>query len=388
MLTYLPWKHQKNRVYSCNISDSLELNDIHTIREWVISQFPTKETSTHWWYNELPVNISDSFSNITKCDIITNMFKSETGDNYNIDILNEMNEIYISAPTNEYNLNETSDNIFYTRHIDGPFYYIPFASCYRLIIGLDDNREISTNFNLIPEVHTLKKGDVVAFDFHRECHYITKNVLEPINEDFRVVLKIHYCIYPRWAFYIGKLLGLLTILYNKNFRNLFLYTITTNTVYDKIVVKSMILTTKIVHDIEFYIGYNNISYLCLLTLLSLKTNYYIFLFGSSFIHYFRMIDSISNNCYNLVLKRDYRLYNFIHIIQLISMSYSNNRFSYITYYLILVLYTVSINHLLSFIRFGLLISLYDNLHLLSYNNLYVYSHLLLSLNECYYKIST
>ena len=101
-----------------------------------------------------------------------------------------------------------------------------------------------------------------------------------------------------------------------------------------------------------------------------------------------MIDSISNNCYNLVLKRDYRLYNFIHIIQLISMSYSNNRFSYITYYLILVLYTVSINHLLSFIRFGLLISLYDNLHLLSYNNLYVYSHLLLSLNECYYKVST
>jgi len=387
-MIYLPWKHKKKKVYSCNISDNLAICDINTIRNWVISQNPTNETSTHWWYNELPINIYDSFSNISKCDTIFDMFKSGEYNSYNIDILNDMNEIYISAPTNANKLNDTSDNIFYTRHIDGPFYYIPFASCYRLIIGLDDNREISTNFNLIPEVHTLKKGDVVAFDFHRECHYITKNDFEPINKDFRVILKIHYCIYPQWAFYFGKLLGFLTILYNKNFRNLFLYTLTTNTLYDKIVVKSMIITTKIVHDIEYYIGYNNISYLCLLIYFSLKTNYYIFLFGSSFIHYFRMIDSISNNCYNLVLKRDYRLYNCIHILQLMYMCYSYNKFSFITSYLLLVSYTVHMHHLLSFVKFVLLLSLYDNLYLISYNNLYVFSHLLLSLKECYYKMST
>jgi len=150
----------------------------------------------------------------------------------------------------------------------------------------------------------------------------------------------------------------------------------------------MILTTKIVHDIEYYIGYNNISYLCFLMLFSLKTNYYIFLFGSSFVHYFRIIDSISNNCNNLVLTRDYRLYKFIHIIQLIYMCYSYNRFSNITTYLILISYSVQIYHLLSFAKLVLLISLYDNMYLISYNNLYVLSHLLLSLCECYYKIST
>ena len=42
--------------------------------------------------------------------------------------------------------------MFYTRHIDGPYYYVPFASCYRMIIGLDKNEEIATIFPMLSKV--------------------------------------------------------------------------------------------------------------------------------------------------------------------------------------------------------------------------------------------
>jgi hypothetical protein len=43
-------------------------------------------------------------------------------------------QVYVSAPTT---VKKTSDEVFYTRHIDGPYYYVPFASCFRMIIGMD-----------------------------------------------------------------------------------------------------------------------------------------------------------------------------------------------------------------------------------------------------------
>ena len=43
---------------------------------------------------------------------------------------------------------------------------------------------------------TAQVGDVLAFDFNREPHLITANRDTP-NKDFRVVLKLHYCVYPK-----------------------------------------------------------------------------------------------------------------------------------------------------------------------------------------------
>ena len=83
-----------------------------------------------------------------------------------------MNEVYVSSPVT---VKATSDEVFYTRHIDGPYYYIPFASTFRMIIGMDANEEISTVFDMVPMEHAAQKGDVLAFDFHREPHFIRKN---------------------------------------------------------------------------------------------------------------------------------------------------------------------------------------------------------------------
>jgi hypothetical protein len=385
MLIYFPWIHQKNKVYSTKLH---ETDDINKLREWVISQNPSKDKSTHIWYNKLPTDISMLFLKLATSDKIINMFKNNLSKDHNIDILNDMNEIYVTAPSSTKDEN-TSDTIFYTKHIDGPYYLFPFASCYRLIIGLDDNSNVVTCFNMIPENKIVKKCDVVAFDFHRECHYIYNQNNE--NNDLRVIMKVHYCVYPYWAYYFGKVLGLLSIYYNKAFRNLFLFTLTTNNFYKKSLATLMVKITQTVHDIEYYIGYNNLSYLFILYFISSITNIYIFLFGTTFVHYFRKIDSIKNECDNLVLKRDIRFYYTVYLLQLYYIYYKNitTNSLMLTHLMNLLLYVFKIvspwNIIKCYEIFTLLI-IYDLRDFGSINNLFVYSHLIMIFLK--YKMST
>jgi len=385
MLIYFPWIHQKNKVYSTKLH---ETEDIDKLREWVISQNPSKDKSTHIWYNKLPTDISILFLKLATSDKIINMFKNNLSKSHNFDILNDMNEIYVTAPSSTKDEN-TSDTIFYTKHIDGPYYLFPFASCYRLIIGLDDNSNVVTCFNMIPENKIIKKCDVVAFDFHRECHYIYNE--NNVNKDLRVIMKVHYCVYPYWAYYFGKVLGILSIYYNKAFRNLFLFTLTTNNFYKKSLATLMVKITQTVHDIEYYIGYNNLSYLFILYFISSITNIYIFLFGTTFVHYFRKIDSIKNECDNLVLKRDIRFYYTVYSLQLYYIYYKNitTNSLILTHLMNLLLYVFKIvspwNIIKCYEIFTLLI-IYDLRDFGSINNLFVYSHLIMIFLK--YKMST
>ena len=380
MLIYFPWIHQKNKVFSTKIDDT---NYINELRKWVISQNPPNDKSTHIWYNKLPTDISILFLKLATCDNIINMFKNNFSKNHNIDILNDMNEIYVTAPSSTKDEN-TSDTIFYTKHIDGPYYLFPFASCYRLIIGLDDNSNVVTCFNMIPENKIVKKCDVVAFDFHRECHYIYNQNNE--NNDLRVIMKVHYCVYPYWAYYFGKVLGILSIYYNETFRNLFLFTLTTNNFYKKSLATLMVKITQAVHDIEYYIGYNNISYLFILYFISSITNIYIFLFGTSFVHYFRKIDSIKNACDNLVLKRDIRFYYTVYSLQLYYIYYKNitTNALMLTHLINLLLYVFKIESPWDIIKcyeIFTLLSIYDFRKFGSINNLFVHSHLVMNFLE-------
>jgi len=380
MLIYFPWIHQKNRVYSTKLD---ETDDINKLREWVISQNPSKDKSTHIWYNKLPTDISMLFLKLATSDKIINMFKNNLSKDHNIDILNDMNEIYVTAPSSTKDEN-TSDTIFYTKHIDGPYYLFPFASCYRLIIGLDDNSNVVTCFNMIPENKIVKRGDVVAFDFHRECHYIYNKSNE--NKDLRVIMKVHYCVYPYWAYYFGKVLGLLSIYYNKAFRNLFLFTLTTNNFYKKSLATLMVKITQTVHDLEYYIGYNNISYLFILYFISRITNIYIFLFGTSFVHYFRKIDSIKNECDNLVLKRDIRFYYTVYSLQLYYIYYKNitTNALMLTHLMNLLLYILKIESPWDIIKcyeIFTLLTIYNLRDFGSINNLFVHSHLVMNFLE-------
>jgi hypothetical protein len=317
-MLYLPWRFQKSRVLHCKLkkdasqtsqtSSLSPLSLLHSIREWVIHQCPSVSTSTRWWFKDLPPDIKDSFYDIAKDKRIIEMF----GKGYYIDLLHDMNEVYVSPPSN---YNELVNRDFGRRHINGPFFSIPFASCYQIIVGLDDNRNILTVFHLTPESYIIKTGDVVGFDFHRECHYISPilwNESVARHRGHRVILKIHYCVYPYWACVFGFMLSKLSIFYNKVFRDLKLNQ------QSKRVAKLMIFSTRVYHDIEFYIGNNNIQYASLLLYVASKTHSNVFLFGTSFVHYFRWIDTVKHDSDSVItnplFKRDYYFFKFLYML--------------------------------------------------------------------------
>lgn len=71
------------------------------------------------------------------------MFRSLFSErHYCVDVIEGMNEIYVTGPVR---LDETSnsDQVFYTRHVDGPWGLIPFVSVYRCIVGMDKNMMVS-----------------------------------------------------------------------------------------------------------------------------------------------------------------------------------------------------------------------------------------------------
>ncbi len=390
MFLYLPWKFQNSRVLNCKLNN--DIYSLNLIRDWVIKQAPPINTSTHWWCKDLPPNINELFCDISKNNKIIEMFKTSFGNDCIVDILDDMNEIYVSPPLNN-NKNfkkNASDNIFYTRHIDGPFFYIPFASCYRVIVGLDDNRDIMTVFNIIPETYIIKTGDVIGFDFHRECHYITPIIRyreDIINtKKFRVILKIHYCIYPNWAFAFGFILSKLSIIYNKLFRNLFLFTLKPHNRCIKYLANIMIISTKVYHDIEFYIGNNNIQFIILIYCISININYYIFLFCSSFIHYLRWIDTSENNIEkNILFKRDYYFYKFIYMLQFLHMylSYKTNNPILYTSIIVPVIFTSYISKytdiIPKIIEIYLIFDMINNICNLEYlEYIYLYINILLN----------
>lgn len=329
-MLYFPWRFQRSRVVNCKLGTAN--NTLGSIREWVLEQTPSFKTSTHWWYKDLPPHIKELFNDVTTDKKITEMFKKTLGADHKVDAIHQMNEIYVSPPSNNSKefVKNASDNIFYTRHIDGPFFYVPFASCYRVIVGLDDNRDVITVFNMAQETYMIKTGDVIGFDFNRECHYISRVIWN--NEDtstilekkYRVILKIHYCVYPSWAFVFGFILSKLSIIYNKIFRGLFLFTLNPRSKCRAYLAKYMVLSTQIYHDIEFYIGYNNIHYLLLLVYVSSNLHTNVFLFGSSFVHYLRWIDTekYSSSYITNIFRRDYYFFKFLYMLQFYHMYFS------------------------------------------------------------------
>ena len=98
MFLYFPWKFQNSRVLNCKLNNDIYL--LNLIRDWVIKQEPSINTPSHWWFKDLPPNIYNLFYDISKITKIIEMFKKSFGKQCIIDILDDMNEIYVSPSLN------------------------------------------------------------------------------------------------------------------------------------------------------------------------------------------------------------------------------------------------------------------------------------------------
>lgn len=95
------------------------------------------------------------------------------------------------------------------------------------------------------------KGDVLAFDYNREVHYITRDDSKrDISDEFRVTLKVHYCVYPYVLAPLGWLMGWLNTQYNRAFRALFLKTIKPSTMLEHFLAWNVIVNTDLFDWIE------------------------------------------------------------------------------------------------------------------------------------------
>lgn len=253
------------------------------IQSWVYNQIldKSRKITKHWWYNSLKLSQKESFNEIRKK--IKREFKHHL-DNLCVESIEEMDEIYVSANNR---IENSSDTVFYNKHIDGPYYLFPFCSVYRCIYAINKNINIDTYIDRTNEKFTLSKGDCLLFDFNREIHYISKNntihrvisfnsdtMTETTNSDttssdcdsdyeyekdpHRITLKIHFITYPKYLKYFAMILKYLNIQYNKNARKLFLYTITPTSLCEKMVAKQILFTTKATYLIEKYISFQTI----------------------------------------------------------------------------------------------------------------------------------
>lgn len=294
--------------------------DVRILRDWVIAQNPPIETSSHWWSTDLSPEALAAVKRCSESSQMNRMFRTLFSErNYCMDAIWGMNEVYVTGPKRDDD-NANSDHVFYSRHVDGPFGLVPFASVYRCIVGMDKNHLVTTHFPLANVECNACEGDVLAFDFNREVHYISQDESKrSISDKYRVVIKLHYCIYPRVLAPIGWALSWANTMYNLSFRALFLKTLNPVTPYEHFLAWNVNWQTALLDRVETLFGQRNVLYMSfVLGLWKATGSYETFFALTSFVHYFRYISTfyIRRGIDFGSFKRDVLLFKSLALIQM------------------------------------------------------------------------
>lgn len=289
----IPFLSTKTRLLVGKFKSEQDRRDLAACRSWCVARKPNETMTSHWWVSDLDSSTRQSFERIVESDAMRKLFEAKFHvGKYVIEPVRGMNELYVSAPLR--NGPKNSDDVFFTEHVDGPFCFFPFASLFRCIVALDENAPgFTTHFPNAHQSITAKTGDILAFDFHRESHYITKSTLPGAIKDerrFRIVLKLHYVVAPVSLFWCcGRLLRWLSVKYNQLFRALFLATIAPTSRLASIVADIGVIGFTVLYNaIERYVGYANLTYYATVSALALATrNFDLFLYATQYIHYMR-----------------------------------------------------------------------------------------------------
>ncbi|KAH8055757.1 phospholipid methyltransferase [Aureococcus anophagefferens] len=295
----LPWTAKKSRLLVGKFRTEEDVGDLAAIRRWCVAAGPKHDMTSHWWAGDLD-EPTRAFERLVAPECVDGLFRQKFGEGaYVIEPVSGMNELYVSAPVKRDEAAKTSDDVFFTEHVDGPYCFFPFASVFRCIVALDANVPgYETHF---PNAHrsvAAEHGDILAFDFHRESHYITmkpRGAFGPESEaalaadptqKWRMVLKLHYAVAPTglwWCF--GKGLHWLSTKYNEAFRALFLATIKPQSALEKLLADVGVNGTTVAYNaLEKYVGFSNLaSYGTLAAVAYAVESYALFLYGTQFL---------------------------------------------------------------------------------------------------------
>lgn len=200
--------------------DSINNDSVGILHKYIESlDLPTDKTF-HTFENCLSGKEHNAVQNIKYSDVCKHIGIAHT--KHIITPIVPMNELYVSCIGAD-----GSDRVFETPHIDGLFAWLPWCIVYRVVVSIQGNRHVDTVFPLSQHKYTLETGDYVAFDYNRSIHYIvgtnpTTHGL-PIDTRKRIVLKLHYLVYPEWLpTWISRVYISIHGNYNAFLRSLFL----------------------------------------------------------------------------------------------------------------------------------------------------------------------
>lgn len=181
--------------------------------------------------------------------------------NHIIEPISMMDELYHSKPQN----NVGSDNVFITPHIDGFLGWIPFMRCWRCIYCMTNPNNTTTHLPFNNEhAITLKPNTFVCHDYNRDLHWI-KSGNDNINNESRVVFKLHFYDYPSFMQPFANLFMYLNIKYNAFARSKFLNSINPYTSAQSYMLSFLINSITIIGGYtELFVGIVNLAILFLI----------------------------------------------------------------------------------------------------------------------------
>lgn len=253
---FLPKVVSRNRNLTCQVSST---KAVDALNAWIATNVEESLETTHIW----PHNQEGTSKATTQLEDDASIYaafrKVFAAHHFDVRPVKEMNEIYVTAVGAKESIN--SDAVFYTPHTDGPYWFLPGASLYRVLVGVTPNEMVRTRFNLQHDSQNqvLDKYTVVGFDYNRELHWID-HVPGKTNEQRRSLLKLHYIVYPKGWHRYGNLCARFNTNYNTWARGNFLKTLRPTGAYAFVLAWWIWLTTKSNSLFEESIGWSNLVY--------------------------------------------------------------------------------------------------------------------------------
>jgi len=241
------------------VEDMASKKAVDELREWIHKNVPESKETTHVW----PHAQKETSVHVTQLENDSALYagfrKVFAAHHFDVKPIQGMNEIYVTAVGAKKEIN--SDAVFYTPHCDGPYWFLPFASVYRGLVGVTPNEMVRTRFNLQHESRdqVLNMYGLVAFDYNRELHWID-HIPGKTNKERRSVVKLHYVVYPKGWHWYGNLVAYLNTSYNTWARGNFLKTLRPAGVYEYVMAWWIWLTTWFNAMFEETIGWSNVVY--------------------------------------------------------------------------------------------------------------------------------
>mmetsp|Transcript_58075 Transcript_58075/g.141951 ORF Transcript_58075/g.141951 Transcript_58075/m.141951 type:complete len:618 (-) Transcript_58075:248-2101(-) len=301
----------RNRNLFCQVASKQAVDEL---RQWINDNIPEKKETTHLWPHKEPGTDKQVTSLEDDAALMAAFRKIFAAHHFDIMPVVEMNEIYITAVGAIKEI--TSDAVFYTPHTDGPYWWLPGASLYRVLVGVTENSMIRTRFNL---QHDSKDAvvnlyDTLGFDYNRELHWID-HVPGETNKERRSLIKLHFIVYPKGWHAYGRLCANLNATYNTWARGNFLLTLRPKNLYERSVAWWIWLTTWCNAMWELHVGWSNLVYI----LVSYSLGPTPFLILTSFRHYAVYISTFAYRDPPVAhgyLMRDCKLYKTIALLHL------------------------------------------------------------------------